>query len=75
MDYAKGGPIDPAWTVELARYLATSGRVHRYVPTVVAQHTYSLQCDGLHEPGPCPVKDVEPMTYAQALAERDYGLR
>ena len=23
-------------------------------PALVAQHTYSPLCDGIHEPGPCP---------------------
>lgn len=55
MDYAKGGWIDPAWAVELHRYLTTSGCTYRYLsPVNVAQHTYSPYCDGLHPAGPCP---------------------
>jgi hypothetical protein len=23
-----------------------------------AQHTYTVACDGFHEPGPCPVPEV-----------------
>jgi hypothetical protein len=55
-EYAMGGTIDPAWTVELYRYLATSGCTFRYFTpaVVVAQHTYTQQCDGFHPPGPCP---------------------
>jgi hypothetical protein len=54
-DYAKGGYIPPEWTRNLARYLAIyGGCTIRRTAVVAAQHTYSPQCDGLHEPGPCP---------------------
>jgi len=66
--YAKGGWIDPH---SIGQNLILPGCTFPASTMWATQHTYSPLCDGLHPAGPCPEPEVTPMTYAQALAERD----